>query len=537
MLSDLPLSEFKIFISIVSAVILFLFSINSFSKEVHRVGGAGFKRLIAKWTKNPWMGAGLGAGVTAVVQSSTAISVITVALVNSGVFSFAQSMPVLLGANIGTTLTTQLVAWKATGMGPFFIVLGFLLSLIKSKYGAIGKSLFYFGFVFFSLEVISSAVEPLKTNTQFLELISQSSSVWLGVLMGAIFTVMVQSSSVATGVAVILVQQGILDIHQGILISLGANIGTTVTPMLSTWSMDIFAKRAAIGNGIFNVIGVLAILPVLPLFEQVLIGDGSLASGQVLANAHFWFNLGSTFIFMIFLKPYVLLLEKIVPAKTEEVIFASRFVSAKETQTADESLANLKAELIHQVNLIDQVVEWFKVAFSDLSQKSNHPDKKISYIEFLDSEMSVFASHLTKKKLSPVQANQISQFLQLSLINKEMAFLLRLFLRQWERLKGLEDSSHQNQKNGFQSYADIVEVLDQCLHQLDKLMKEPSEAQYYELKKSEDRLGVLISERHRACLLRLQSHTDEKEALLLEFLTTAQNFREKINSARKASRE
>lgn len=170
----MTLSQLQFISLVVTTVILFLYGLENFSREVHRLGATRFQEALTRITSNRVLGFLLGAGVTAVIQSSSAVSALTVALVNSGALSFARSLPVILGANVGTTVTAQLVAFKLTGIGPAFIVIGFLFSLFKFRYSILGKTIFYFGFIFFSLDLISNTLLPLRDNEQVLALLSAS---------------------------------------------------------------------------------------------------------------------------------------------------------------------------------------------------------------------------------------------------------------------------------------------------------------------------------------------------------------------------
>jgi Na/Pi-cotransporter len=295
-----------------SGVILFLYGLEHFGQEIHRLGVNHLKGALERFAGNRWRGFALGAIMTAILQSSSALSALTVALVNSGVISFRNSLAILIGANVGTTLTAQIVALKLTGIGPIFIVLGTVLSLIKIKASVVGKTVFYFGFIFFSLDLISNSLAPLGENPQVVSLLAEAQNPVLGVLMGALVTLLLQSSSVSTGLVVLLVQQRALGLDAAIPLILGANLGTTGTALLASMGMERAAKRAAIGNAIFNFLGVLLVFPVLSYFTTFLMGLDSRPS-QLVANAHLFFNLGVSLIFILFLKPYERFLLRIFP--------------------------------------------------------------------------------------------------------------------------------------------------------------------------------------------------------------------------------
>ncbi|MCG7844613.1 MAG: Na/Pi symporter, partial [Methanomassiliicoccales archaeon] len=191
--------SWELLFAIVPGLILFLYGIENFSKEIINAVGDRFRETLGKLTKNRWRGAAFGAALTAMVQSSAATTVIAVSLVNAGSIAFSQSLGVIIGANIGTTITAQMVALKLTSFGPIFILAGFVFGLVGGRYKFVGKPLFYFGLVFFGLELVSQTLEPLTGDPQVISLISNLDNFLIALLVGVLFTTAVQSSSVTSG--------------------------------------------------------------------------------------------------------------------------------------------------------------------------------------------------------------------------------------------------------------------------------------------------------------------------------------------------
>ena len=298
--------------AVAAGVVLFLFGIEHFSAEVQAISGRGFRRFISKGTNNRFSGFALGAVVTALIQSSSATSVIAVGLVNAGVLSFHQSLGVLFGANVGTTVTAQLVALKLTDFAPALILAGFVASLLPFSWRIFGRAIFYFGVVFFSLNMVSAAVVPLKQDPAIISMLAGLDSLWLGILAGAAFTAMVQSSSVTTGVAVVLMSQNAVTLDAAIALILGANIGTTTTALLAAARMDRSAKRTAVSHAVYNVVGVLMFLPLVGPIQGWLAEVG-LVGAHALAAVHLVFNVAAAALFLAFLSPFAKLVERIVP--------------------------------------------------------------------------------------------------------------------------------------------------------------------------------------------------------------------------------
>ena len=232
----------------ITAIVLFVFGLENFSKEIEKISGERFRKLIGNATKLPIFGVLIGAIVTAFIQSSSATSVITISLVNAGVLSFKSSVGIIFGSNIGTTITAQLVAFKLTSFAPLFIIFGFILSVVRSRYSIFGKTIFYFGFVFFSLNLISSSLQPLQNNEALIELLTRPQNPFYAILFGCVFTAIVQSSSVTTGLAIIFTQQGLLGLENAVPLIMGANIGTSssnvFTSGLSKYSEELMALLA-----------------------------------------------------------------------------------------------------------------------------------------------------------------------------------------------------------------------------------------------------------------------------------------------------
>ncbi len=288
---------------ILSAIALFLHGLKSFSKEVQDIGSDFFKSWTAKITRNRFSGFLLGGLLTTIIQSSSAVSSITVALVDAGVITFANSLAMLLGANVGTTTTAWLVSLKVGQIAPVFIVLGTLISIIPTRIKTAGKSIFYFGFILFSLELINQALTPLKNDPKIIEILAIVDSHLLGIFIGIILTIIVQSSSVTTGLCIILSQQGVLSIDAAIAIIIGSNIGSTSTAIIASLNMTPSAKLAAKANFIFNCIGVVLFFPFINLFVD-LTHELTEEVGYQIAFSHLIFNILISVLMLPFIKQF-----------------------------------------------------------------------------------------------------------------------------------------------------------------------------------------------------------------------------------------
>tara|TARA_R110001592_G_scaffold336960_1_gene622814 strand:+ start:84573 stop:86219 length:1647 start_codon:yes stop_codon:yes gene_type:complete len=407
------MEAFQIVLAGVTAIILFVFGLENFSSEIQQVSGQRFRKFLAKATSIPLIGLLIGALVTAVIQSSSATSVIAVSLVNAGVLSFKSSVSIIFGANVGTTVTAQLVAFKLTAFAPMLIVAGFLLTLVRSRLAIFGKSIFYIGFVFFSLNLISSALQPLQQAPEFVDYLSRPHNPLIAILVGCVFTALVQSSSVTTGLVIILAQQGMISLENAVPILMGANVGTTATVMITIFKMDLAAKKTAMSHLLFNLCGVLLFLPAFLLFGDrlnQLQSDPAIA----LANLHLAFNLATALVFVVFLNPFTRLIDLMLGEGKMD--FKRLEIPSLNSQT---SFSELELQLHeNQGGLLEFLQENYNQV--TLSIETNYRDvfdasaRRIEYFSFLEQEYISFFSkavlHVTDESESRKLLRLITQY-------------------------------------------------------------------------------------------------------------------------------
>ncbi len=377
----------------ITAVILFIFGLENFSREIEAITGERFRKSLGRATRIPIVGVIIGALVTAVIQSSSATSVITISLVNAGVLSFKNSVGIIFGSNIGTTLTAQLVAFKLTAFAPVIIIIGFALSLMRNRFSVFGKAIFFFGFVFFSLNLISSSLEPLRHNETLIELLTQPQNPIYAILFGCLFTAVVQSSSVTTGLAIVFTQQGLLGLENAVPLIMGANIGTTATALIAMFNMDTAAKKTALTHFLFNFGGVLLFLPVLFIFGHRL-NEVTMQPAIALANIHLVFNVVTSLIFVMLLGPFTRLVDAMLgegkmdferlplPALDE----ASKFESIK--SELERQADGLLAFLQENYNLVTLGIETNYRGIYEAAEK------RIQYFDFVKKEYLAYFSQV-----------------------------------------------------------------------------------------------------------------------------------------------
>lgn len=281
--------------SVVAAVMLFLHGLAAFTEEVARLGGERLRDALRRLTRNDLSAALTGTLTTALVQSSSAITSMAVALAHNRTLEARAALGVMIGANIGTTLTAWLVALKIAGLGPVFVSLGGLWSLAGPRpWRPYGKAVFYFGLVFLALDLIGQALAPVAQRAELNHWQTLLGSPAVALVFGAVLTAVVQSSSVVTGMAVLTVQQTLLAPEVAIWLVAGANLGTSSTALLTGTALDARSRRLALLNSGFNVLGVLLFATVLqPLITQVL--ATAMPAARQVALVHTLFNLAAAF--------------------------------------------------------------------------------------------------------------------------------------------------------------------------------------------------------------------------------------------------
>ncbi|MCP4407837.1 MAG: Na/Pi cotransporter family protein [Gammaproteobacteria bacterium] len=328
-MADSALSEgvnwFDMIQGMLFGLVVFLFGMGMMGDAMKAAAGDQMKHLLHKLTTNRVKGMATGLGVTAIIQSSSVTTVMLVSFVSVGLMSFARTIPAILGADVGTTITAQIVAFKITHFAPYICIGGFSL-FFNQRTREIGEVLFGLGLILFGMGLMGGAMKPLRSYEPFMQLMIQMDSVYIGILIGAAFTALVQSSSATMGVVIALASQGLISLETGIALALGANIGTCVTAGLAAIGKSRAAVRVAMAHVFIKILGVLIILPFIsPLTEFVVMispqaGIGaSTAMAEVLprqvANAHTVFNVCLALLFLPFTDWIARVIVKLLPER------------------------------------------------------------------------------------------------------------------------------------------------------------------------------------------------------------------------------
>lgn len=290
-------------IGLIGSIFLFLYSVISFGNLIKNSVGPKIKDMLSSVASNPIKGVILGAISTAILQSSTAASVIVASLASAGIISFYHSIGIIFGVNIGTTITSQLIAFNFMSVSPYIIIFGILLYFWGRGYKKYARSIIFFGLLFFSIYLISIFVSKIDDNL-IKNILSFNGNIFFIIFIGIISSLVLQSSSVVSSLVLILVGNGSISLIQSVGLILGANIGTTSTVLIASTVMNKDGKKVALAHFLFNLLGVFIFLPLINYFIRFINFIGGSDINKV-ANIHFLFNLFSTFLFLIFIKIFI----------------------------------------------------------------------------------------------------------------------------------------------------------------------------------------------------------------------------------------
>ena len=397
-------------LSLIAGLGLFLYGMQLMAGGLQKAAGDRMRRLLEVLTSNTFLAVAVGTVTTAIVQSSSATSVMVIGFVNAGLMTLKQAVGVILGANIGTTITTQMVSFKLTHFAPIAIGIGIVLLMFGKKKSTkdIGEIFLGFGILFFGMETMSGAMKPLRTYQPFIDLMaSVAQNPLLGVAIATIFTAIIQSSSATTAIVVALASQGLLDFQAAIPLILGSNIGTTITALLASINTSLTSRRAAIAHAIFNVGGVMIFLLILKPFSAVAMATSTVTQRQI-ANAHTIFNIANTLLILPFIGYFVRFIEKIVPEKgkdkADEVDHKALYLDKMLLSNPSIALGQATLE-IHRMgeialDMLNATEQAFLKDDKKLIKKSYELEQTINQLEreVIDYLVGISQSSLTKEQ-------------------------------------------------------------------------------------------------------------------------------------------
>ncbi|KJE36344.1 Na/Pi cotransporter [Thalassospira sp. HJ] len=470
-----PLETWSMLVGLVGGLALFLYGMDHLAGALKTLAGARLRRVLSGMTRNRIWAAVSGAVITGLVQSSSVTTVLVVGFVSAGLMPFAQSIAVIMGANMGSTLTAQIIAFRVDAIAPLFIAIGFAMTMLadRKRFSLIGKAVLGMGMLFFGMGMMSDAMEPLRTYAPFIDLMSQMSNPFLALLVAAAFTALVQSSAATMGIVIVLAGQGLVPLESGIALIFGANIGTCVTALLVTIGKNRDALRTALGHILFNVVGVVIWLPFIDqlarLVEVITTGrtPESTDVAREIANAHTIFNVANVILMIGFIPWIARLIEKLVPAEVDTEPRLSpepKYVMHELTVAPAAALSLLRNEVVHMGDVVIDVVRRGR---ENLRNPTRAKLEKLGElddgVDSLQDAIALFAAKLPRAELLPGDVNRMQNELAVSnhleavgdLISEEMVKLVGEWL----------DIRHMPSAESRQKMAELYEIAEDCLKQ------------------------------------------------------------------------
>ena len=407
---------------------LFRHGMQMMSSGLEAAAGNKMKRILERLTANRFLGVLVGAVITAVVQSSSATTVMVVGFVNSGMMSLQQAVWIIMGANIGTTITGQLIALDVGALAPLFAFAGvaMIVFIKKTSWHHYGQVVGGLGILFIGMEMMSSSMMPLRESEAFISLITKFSNPVLGILVGMVFTAIIQSSSASVGILQALAAGGLIGLDGAVFVLFGQNIGTCITAVLASIGTNRNAKRTTIIHLLFNIIGTTIFTVVcltLPLVQVVEAFTPGNAQAQI-ANMHTLFNVVTTLLLLPFGTGLAALATRILPERESEklegrmgLLYIKPMETAAEYQVGTSAIAlhGIRSELGRMAEMTgENVKESFQAVLEGSSARIAGVEEREEYIDYLNKEISSFISNRISFETNAEDSAKLSAFFKIS---------------------------------------------------------------------------------------------------------------------------
>ena len=408
-------------LALLGGLALFLYGMQMMSTGLEAAAGNRMKSILEKLTSNRIKGVLVGAAITAVIQSSSATTVMVVGFVNSGLMTLQQAVWVIMGANIGTSITGQLIALDIGAIAPLFAIAGVgAIMFIKSEKVHHISSIFAgLGILFMGMDMMGAAMSPLKESEAFISLMTKFDNPLLGILVGALFTAVIQSSSASVGILQALASTGMIPLSSAVFVLFGQNIGTCITAVLASIGMKVNAKRTTVIHLLFNIIGtvlftvICLVTPYVTWIEAMTPGD---PVAQI-ANAHTVFNIVTTLLLLPFGTHMANIAVRILPdsKKADDEDLRLKYIRPFESSYAIGHSAVAVSQVRDEVNRMrDMVAKNISDSFDSLVQYDEKLRKKVSereeYIDFLNKGISEYIVSLMASEMNMSDSRKINGY-------------------------------------------------------------------------------------------------------------------------------
>ncbi len=411
----------KDILSLFGGLALFLYGMQMMSNGLEAAAGNKMKSILEKLTSNRIKGVIVGAAITAVIQSSSATTVMVVGFVNSGLMTLQQAVWIIMGANIGTTITGQLIALDIGAIAPLFAILGVgaIMFSKNEKVHHISSIIAGLGILFIGMDMMGTAMEPLQESEAFINLMTQFSNPLIGILVGAVFTAVIQSSSASVGILQALAATGMIPLSGAVYVLFGQNIGTCITAVLASIGTKVNARRTTIIHLMFNIIGtviftvICMVTPYVGFVESLTPGDPV----SQIANAHTIFNIVTTLLLLPFGTYMAKAAEKILPdsKKADDEDLRLRYIRPFDSNYAVGNSAIAISQVKDEVNrMMEMVSKNIEDAYNTLIKYDSESRKKVKereeYIDYLNKGISEYIVSLMSSEMNANDSRKINGY-------------------------------------------------------------------------------------------------------------------------------
>ena len=528
---------------------IFLYGMELLTNALKASTGRRLKTLLARMTTNRFKGVVAGALVTAIIQSSSVTTVLVVGFVSAGLMHLQQSIPIIMGASIGTTITAQIIAFKITHFALLIIALGFALQFLSRNevIQRTGTMIFGFGMIFFGMSLMGDATSPLRDYPPFIRFLQEMEHPLYGILASAAFTAVVQSSSATTGVIIVLATQGLISLDQGIALVFGANIGTCVTALLAAIGKSREALRTALVHILFNTLGVIIWYWFIPEFAALireispqhpeLEGVKRLAAEtpRQIANAHTLFNVGNTLLFIGFTDWFARLVMWLVPVTEAEKAHkvTPKYLDKTLLDTPALALDRVRMEIGRMAeHLLPMLRKGVKLAMDGNAQELSELNRMDSEVGMLHGPILDYLRELSKKDLSSREAELVHHYLAIASYYENIGDSLKLHLIHVGRKRLAEGLvvSEETRQLIDELVDTLIRLLEKATQAVTRMDRKPAR----KVVKAKNRINKLASSIERHVVRRMNADAPQRrltyqtETELLEALKRVYYFTKRI---------
>ena len=392
-------------VALFGGVALMLYGIRQAGEALQRAAGGRLRTLLTGLTRNRLTAVAAGAAVTAIIQSSSATTVMLIGFVAAGLMTFPQTLGIILGADIGTTFTVQLIAFRVTDYAPLLVGVGFVLVFIGRRRAVkdVGQAILGFGLLFLGLRLILDGVAPIRQNELTLEVLrALAANPLTGVLVGAALSAALASSAATIGVAIALASAGLLALPGAVAIVLGANVGTCATALAASLGANADAKRVAVAHIAFKLLGVSVIFPFIGPFADWVAATAR-DPGRQIANAHTFFNVGVSLVCLPWVPWAARAIEALVPATHEaENPFRTRYLDTRSLDQPSLALGQATREALRAADVVQAMLrDTIRVFREDDRDLLEDVERRDDQVDFLEREIKLFLARLQRETMAP----------------------------------------------------------------------------------------------------------------------------------------